>query len=169
VGQGFHFGLGLNSSAMQIDDKDYGQSDTESGAGFNLSAGYNFNPTWGIVLSFAAAAMSSEGSNYTLGHGDLVGRFTVASPERMFRPYLELGGTGIAAIVTDEDVQLEGSGVTGAAGFNYFFNRSFSLDVNLRYTVGQFTTVRFGGTSVSNSDGVALNTARFNLGVSIFP
>lgn len=42
----------------------------------------------------------------------------------------------------------------GAAGFNYFFGPKLALDLNLRYTVGEFNAVKIGGESVSSDDGV---------------
>jgi outer membrane protein W len=169
LGKGFHFGVALNGSSIMIDDEDLGESDTENGGGLSLTLGYNFTQKWGALISLSGAAISSSDGDYTLGHADLAARYSFAAPKRSFVPYLEAGLTGIGVVASDEDVELSGGGVTGAAGFNYFFNRHIAFDLNLRYTWGELTTVKFGNTSISNSDGVGVRTARFNLGIAVFP
>jgi hypothetical protein len=168
-GNGFFFGVALNGSAIVIDDEDLGESDSESGGGLSLTLGYNFTPNWGALFSLSGAAISSPDGDYTLGHADLAARYSFAAPKRSFIPYLEAGLTGIGVVASDEDVELSGGGVTGAAGFNYFFNRHVALDLNLRYTWGELTTVRFGNASISNSDGIGVRSSRFNLGIAVFP
>ena len=96
-------------------------------------------------------------------------RYSFAAPKRSFVPYLEAGLSGIAAASSDEDVELNGGGVTGAAGFNYFFNKHVALDLNFRFTFGELNTVKFGNVTFSDGDGIGVRTSRFNLGVSIFP
>jgi outer membrane protein W len=169
LGKGFHFGVALNGSSIMIDDEDLGESDTENGGGLSLTLGYNLTQKWGALISLSGAAISSSDGDYTLGHADLAARYSFAAPRRSFVPYLEAGLTGIGVVASDEDVELSGGGVTGAAGFNYFFNRHIAFDLNLRYTWGELTTVKFGNTSISNSDGVGVRTARFNLGIAVFP
>jgi len=169
LGKGFHFGLALNGSAIMIDDEDLGESDSENGGGLTLGLGYNFTPKWGALLSLTGAAISSVDGDYTLGHADLVARYSFTAPARSFVPYLEAGLSGIAAVSSDEDVELSGGGVTGAAGFNYFFNRHVALDLNFRFTWGELNTVKFGNVTISDNDGIGVRTSRFNLGVSIFP
>ena len=168
-GKGFHFDLALNGSAIMIDDEDLGESDDENGGGLALGLGYNFTPRWGAILSLTGAAISSADGDYTLGHADLAARYSFAAPKRSFVPYLEAGLSGIAAVSSDEDVELSGGGVTGAAGFNYFFNRRVALDLNFKFTWGELDTIKFGDTTISDGDGIGVRTSRFNLGVAIFP
>lgn len=169
--QGFHLGAGLNGSSIKI-DSDFGGGETESGAGINFGLGYNFTPQFGILLSAAGANISGEdGDDYTLGQADLAGRFSFANPARAFVPYVEVGYTGISAQDQFEgvDVELSGTGFTGALGLNYFFNPKLALDVNARYTKGEFNTIKIDGESASDDDGLELSTGRFNIGVSWFP
>jgi hypothetical protein len=168
-GDGFHFGLALNGSAITIDDEDLGESDNENGGGLALTLGYNFTPKWGALLSLTGAAISSADGDYTLGHADLAARYSFAAPKRTFVPYLEAGLTGINAVSSDEDVELRGGGVTGGAGFNYFFNRHVALDLTFRFTWGELNTLKFGNVTISDGDGIGVRTSRFNLGVAIFP
>ena len=168
-GKGFHIDVALNGSAIMIDDEDLGESDDENGGGLSLGLGYNFTPKWGAILSFTGAAISSQDGDYTLGHADLAARYSFAAPTRSFVPYLEAGLSGIAAVASDEDVELSGGGVTGAAGFNYFFNRRVALDLNFKFTWGELDTIKFGNTTISDGDGIGVRTSRFNVGVAIFP
>jgi outer membrane protein W len=171
--RGFHVGAALNGSSLEVSDDDIGEeSESESGGGLSLTAGYNFTPRLGIALHVAGANISSEGGDYALGHGDLVGRFAFADVSRSFVPYLELGFSGVSATQNDTelgDVELSGGGITGAAGLNYFFNSKLALDVNVRVTSGEFDTVKVDGGSFTSDDGVSMTTARLNIGVSWFP
>jgi opacity protein-like surface antigen len=170
--RGFHIGAGLNGSSIEISDSDFEDTERESGAGISLAAGYNFTPQFGLLLSVAGANISSEDGDYALGQADIAARFSFANPARAFVPYLELGYTGLSAQQDDTelgDVELSGSGFTGAAGLNYFFSPRLALDANIRFTAGEFNTVKIGDQSVSDEDGVEVNTGRFNVGLSWFP
>lgn len=172
---GFHLGAGLNFSSIKVDeDEAIGiESERESGAGINLSAGYNFTPQFGLVLNIAGANISSEGGDYGLGHADLAGRFSIANPASALVPYLELGVSSIALVDEDEDtgedVTVSGTGFTGAAGLNYFFSPKLALDANLRFSKGELDTIKIGGDSQTVDDGVEVTTARLNIGISWFP
>lgn len=172
--RGFHLGAALNGSSIQLSDDDLEDLDVEreSGSGLSLSAGYNFTPQFGLVFNVGGANMSSDDGDYALGQADFGARFSFANPARALVPYLEIAYTGLSAQQDDTevgDVELAGNGVTGAVGLNYFFNPKLALDVNFRYTTGEFNTLKIGEESVTNEDGVGVNTGRFNVGVSWFP
>jgi opacity protein-like surface antigen len=170
--KGLHFGLALNGSSIQLTgDELESDIEPESGSGINLTAGYGFNPQLGILLSVAGASIDDSGDGYALGQADIAGRFSFANPSRAFVPYVELGFAGLSLQddLEGENLEFQGAGFSGAAGLNYFFSPKLALDLNLRYTMGEFNTFKLGGQSVSNDDGVELSTARFNVGVSWFP
>jgi opacity protein-like surface antigen len=173
--RGFHLGAGLNGSSIKADveDEETGlEADRESGAGISLTAGYNFTPQFGLLITFSGASIDSdEGGSYGLGHGDLAGRFSFANPASPLVPYLELGVTSVALVeeVEDEDVQISGTGITGAVGINYFFSPKLALDANLRFTSGELDTLKIGGESVTTEDGIDVTTGRINIGISWFP
>ena len=48
-------------------------------------------------------------------------------------------------------------------------SRRIAFDLNLRYTLGELNTVKFGDITISNGDGIGVRTARFNLGIAVFP
>jgi len=174
--QGFHLGAALNGSSIKLDleDEDTGlESEAESGAGITLSAGYNFTPRFGLLINLTGANVEAEGGSFGLGHGDLAGRFSFANPASALVPYLELGVSSIALVEEDEesgeDIQISGTGFTGAAGLNYFFSPKLALDANLRFTTGELDTIKIGGNSQTSDEGVDATTARINIGISWFP
>ena len=172
--QGFHVGAGLNGSSVKLDfeDEETGlAAERENGAGITLAVGYNFTPRFGLLINLSGANIDSEGGSYGLGHGDLAGRFSFANPASALVPYLELGVSSIALVdeADGEDIQISGTGFTGAAGLNYFFSPKLALDANLRFSTGELDTLRINGESVTTDEGVDVTTARINVGVSWFP
>ncbi len=173
--RGFHLGAGLNGSSVKVDleDEETGiEADRESGPGISLTVGYNFTPQFGLLINVAGASIDSdEGGNYGLGHADLAGRFSFANPASQLVPYVELGVSSISLVDEEdgEDVQVSGTGFTGAAGLNYFFSPKLALDANIRFTTGELDTLKIGGESVTTEDGLDTTTGRINIGISWFP
>ncbi len=169
---GLHVGLALNGTSIEIDDADVGVDERESGGGLSLTLGYNFMRNIGVFIAGTAAEVDVEGDNFTLAHGDIGLRFSFPG-QSAFMPYFDLAFTGLSAsdlgsgtTGTFQDVELEGNGFTGGVGLNYFFGRRVALDVNLKYTAGEFDTVKFDGGSISTDDGISNSTARINIGVA---
>ncbi|HEX6574867.1 MAG TPA: outer membrane beta-barrel protein [Gemmatimonadaceae bacterium] len=171
--KGFHIALGLNASAIQLDEDDVGEdTDAENGGGLYLTTGYNFTPRIGAFLALTGARIDAEnvGDDYNLGHADLGARFMLATGS--IAPYLELALTGLNARGEDDqgrDIELRGGGLTLGIGSNFFVSQRFAIDLGLRLTGGEFNTVKFGDISISNDDGVGVGTARLNLGVAFYP
>lgn len=166
--RGFHIGAALNGSSLELTDAEAADVGRDNGSGLSFTAGYGFTPQFGLLLTVTGASMDSGG--YALGHADIAGRFSFANPDRALVPYLELGFTGLALVEDDVDeTQFSGNGYTGAAGLNFFFTPKFALDVNVRFTTGEFTSVTSGGETVTSDEGAGANTGRFNVGVSWFP
>ena len=169
--QGFHLGAALNGSYIQLDEDDVGDSEMESGAGLSLYVGYNFTPNIGLILSGTGANIDAEGGgSYTLAHGDLGLRFSLSATPK-FVPYAEAAYSGLSAKgdVDGDDVEFTGGGFTGALGFNFFMTQRLALDLNFKYTKGEFNTVKIGGQSVSDDDGIGVSTGRFNIGIAFYP
>jgi hypothetical protein len=174
--KGFYAGAALNGSSIQMDDADFGDSDRDNGGGLTLHLGYNFTKMFGVFLSGTAASLkiddeeSGEEEDVTLGQGDIGGRVSFVGSSALV-PYIEVAFTGLNAKFDfeGEDVELRGSGATGAIGLNWFFNPSVALDVNARYTKGEFNTIKVGGTSITNDDGIGVNTGRLNVGIAWYP
>ncbi len=169
---GLHVGVAINGTSIEIDDADFGSEERESGGGLSLLLGYNFTRNIGVFLGGTAAEIDAEGQNFTLAHGDIGVRFRFPGSSA-FVPYFDVAFTGlnvseIAGVEGDglDDAELEGEGFTGGLGFNYFFSRRVAFDMNLRFTAGEFDTVKFDGGSISTDDGVKVNTGRINIGIA---
>jgi hypothetical protein len=167
--RGFHAGAGVNGTTIKFDDDDVDDPERENGPGVSIYVGYNFTANLGLFLSGTGAVISDDDDDVTLGHGDLGVRFSM--PGSAFVPYAELAYTYLTAEEEFEgdDVELTGKGGTAAIGVNYFFGQTLALDANLRYTKGEFNTVKVGGQSVSDEDGVGLSTGRINVGLAWYP
>lgn len=105
----------------------------------------------------------------TLGHGDLGVRLLLGTSSAI--PYIEAAYTGLNAQgdIDGDDVELRGTGFTGAVGLNYFVSQKLALDVAFKYTKGEFNTLKIGGQSFSDDDGVGVSTGRFNIGIAWYP
>lgn len=168
--KGFNLGLALNGSAIKLDDEDVGDSETENGGGIALHAGYNFTPNLGAFIGLTGASIQpNDGGSYGLGHGDLGVRLLLGTSS--FVPYVEAAFTGLNAQgdIDGDDVEFSGTGFTGALGLNYFLSQKLALDVAFKYTKGEFNTIKIGGQSVSDDDGLGVSTGRFNIGIAWYP
>ena len=66
------------------------------------------------------------------------------------------------------DLEMSGVGVSFGGGFHYFFNPKWALTTSLKWTTGEFSTVKFGSVSVNDLE-LDATSRRFSLGVSWFP
>ena len=168
--RGFNLSAALNGSAIKLDDEDFGDSDTENGAGLALQAGYNFTRNFGVFLGVTGASIQAEGGgSYALGHGDLGVRISL--PSGRLVPYLEAAFTGLNAQgdLDGDDIEFQGTGGTGTLGLNFFLGQKVALDVAFRYTKGEFTTFKINGEGLTSDDGIGVGTGRFNLGITWYP
>jgi hypothetical protein len=168
--RGFNLSAALNGSAIKFDDEDFGESDTENGAGLALQAGYNFSQNFGVFLGITGASIQAEGGgSYALGHGDLGVR--VSLPSGRIVPYLEAAFTGLNAQgdLDGDDIEFQGQGGTGTLGINFFMSQKLALDIAFRYTKGEFTTFKINGDGLTTDDGVGVATGRFNIGITWYP
>jgi hypothetical protein len=159
---GLHLGVSLNGSAQRIEDYD-----TESGGGLGLRIGYGFSPLVTVFLASEGAWMRDD--EYALGHGDLGVRFNLSNAENNLRPYVDAAFS--SRVMLDDDYQVSGFGGTLGGGLQVFFSAPLALDLGLKWTYGQYKTVkdRQSGISISDSDGINASSARFNLGISWYP
>jgi Outer membrane protein beta-barrel domain len=170
--KGFSLGIALNGSAISSDEVADG---TDSGGGLTLGLGYGFTPRLLLFLDGTAASIRADGESWVLAHGDLGLRFHFTAPGRGFTPFVE--GAFTTRTGTQEniefldgetaDLEISGPGFTAGAGFLYFFSPRTALSTGLRWTTGEFTTVKFGNVSVDGLDLDATST-RVNIGLTWF-
>jgi hypothetical protein len=170
-------GIGFGGASIDSDDMDV---DQQSGGAGVFRLGYGFTRLFSLYLEGAAASIEDAGETFTLSHGDLGVRFHFGGPQRAFIPFLDLGLSARALSVDDfdfvddqgdpvtGDLEISGGGLSFGGGFLYFFNPNWALDLGLKFTTGEFTTVKVDNVSFSGFE-VDANSSRLMLGVTWFP
>jgi opacity protein-like surface antigen len=174
--KGFFVGANLNQSSVTIDDPDSGTSDTESGAGLGVQAGFGFTPRIAFVVDLTGARIDSDGEEFTLGHFDLMVRYAFTGVATRFVPSLEVGYSGVAMMADDVsfdgtttgDLTFSGTGFTLGAGVQYYMSPSFALGLGAKWTSGEFDEIEYAGESMSGL-GVDMSSTRFNIGFTWYP
>ena len=125
---GLLLGLSLTGSGIRSDDLN---STTESGAGLAAQLGWGFTKNFALVFDLSAAAISTDGGDFGLGHAEIGGRWHFVSPTRALVPFLEVGYAGRAIVQEDMfyyddfgnsysgDFTLSGTGVAFGGGLQY--------------------------------------------------
>ena len=168
--------LALGGASINSDEL---ENDSESGGGFSAQVGWGFTKLFTLLVDASAAVMDPDDEEFVLLHGDLLGRFNFASPRRAWVPFVEVGLTGRVAgqddivVIGDDgpqevDLEISGGGVTFGGGLQYYVAPQLAFGASLRWTVGEFSTVKFNNVSV---DGFELDatTTRLNLGLTWRP
>src|SRR5262245_14605662 len=154
----FFASLSLNGSAFTADDL---SDETDSGGGVTLELGYGFTPRWSLFVEGAAATMSDRsGGDYILSHFDIGARYTFANRASAWSPFIDAAFTGRAAgqenitIIDNDgrtfsgDLEVSGVGFSVGGGLNYFFNPRWAVTTALKWTTGEFTTIKFGSVTL---------------------
>ncbi len=159
-----------------------GDSETESGGGFGLRAGYGFSDRFTGYLAFDVAAIEPEegaelleNESYGLGLLDLGVRANFPAG-RTIVPYAEAALTAQAAVFdfegTDDNINVTGGGLTVGGGAQFFVSRTLAIDLGLDLTFGEFTDARIDGEDsdidLDIEDTSSLIT-RVGLGLSFYP
>lgn len=167
---GLIVGLNFTGASVTLDDPLFASADRELGGGMYFTLGYNFTPEIGLMLH-AGGVVLSDDEDRTLGHADLGLRFSLANPARAVVPYLEIafGGGSLQDEIEEESFELSGVGFTGAVGVNYFLSRRLALNVDFRYNLSEFNTLKIGSESVSDTVGMGINSSRVNFGFNWYP
>ncbi|MFO7847182.1 MAG: outer membrane beta-barrel protein [Balneolaceae bacterium] len=160
--EGFFINGSILGAAWTIDDLGI---DAESGAGFGLKLGYNFNTNFGLFASLDGASIDAgDGENYGLGHFDLGVQGTFRSTSDRFRPFVRASLIGMSAQDDVNDVEINGAGLGLGAGALIFLSETLALDIN--YTQGwvNLSEVKIGSQSFEADENAA--TGRFFIGLA---
>ena len=168
--------VSLGGASIKSDDF---EEESESGGGFSADLGWGFTRKFTLLVGASGAVLNQDAEEFVLMHFDLLGRFNFANPARAWVPFIEGGVTARVAgqddIVVDgdtgpEEVDLEisGGGFTFGGGVLYHLAPAWALGANLRFTVGEFSTVKFNSVSVDGFELDATST-RLNFGVTWRP
>jgi len=156
------------------------QDESHNGGGFSAQLGWGFNRLFTLLVDGSGSVMDQDKDDrFVLVHFDVLGRFNFAGPRRAWVPFVEGGFSGRVAgqdnIVVngiggpqEVDLEISGGGLTFGGGVQYYVVPALALGANVRWTVGEFKTVKFNNVSV---DGVEIDatTTRINLGLTWRP
>ena len=168
--------LALGGTSIKSDDF---ENESESGGGFSLQAGWGFTRLFTLLADVSGAVLGDDDEEFVLVHFDLLGRFNFASPQRAWVPYVEGGisarvaGQDDISIVDDGgaqevDLEISGGGFTFGGGVQYHVRPTVALGAGLRWTVGEFSTVKINNVSVEGFELDATST-RLTFGVTWRP
>ena len=161
-------------------DSDELEAERESGGGFSLQVGWGFTRLFTLLVDASAAVLGDDDDEFVLLHGDLLGRFHFTNPQRAWVPFIEGGLTGRVAAQDDiaiidangnpqqVDLEISGGGFTFGGGLQYHVRPAVALGASLRWTVGEFSTVKFNNVSIEGFE-IDATSARLNLGVTWRP
>jgi len=155
------------------------ENERESGGGFSAQLGWGFTPRFTLLADASGAVLGSDDEEFVLVHFDLLGRFNFVNPQRPLVPFIEGGisarvaGQDDIAIVDENgtqevDLEISGGGFTFGGGLQYHVAPSVSFGASLRFTVGEFSTVKINNVSVDGFELDATST-RLNIGVTWWP
>lgn len=174
--RGLSLGFHLSGASLAVEGED-----SNGAAGGGLSVGYGFNRNFMLFAQLDGAQFDDQVSgdvqgDWRLGHVDLGVRYHFASTLRRWVPYAQAAFTFRAVTVEDptvdgvqrNEVELSGGGLTLGGGLAVYLSEAFSLDAQLLFTGGEFTTLRVDNVSASGFD-VDATSGRFNLGVAWWP
>jgi hypothetical protein len=168
----FHF----QGASLKLED-----SDAAGGGGGGIRVGYGINRI--VTLYAEADGVTVEAGNpsifagdWTLGHAELGARFHFANSLRSWVPFLEVAAGARAASVKDVeafnqtwgDAEISGGVLTLGGGIYAYFSETLALEVDLKFSTGEFTQIDLGPLSVENLD-VKAQSTRFKVGVIWWP
>lgn len=166
--------LALGGASLSSDGL---RDENQSGGGFSAQLGWGFTRLFTLLADASGAVLNDE--EHVLVHFDLLGRFNFTNPGRAWVPFVDAGisariaGQDDAAVLVDDetqtvDLEMSGGGLTVGGGLEYYLTPAIALGASVRWTVGEFSTVKFNNVDV---DGFKLDatTTRLDLRVTWRP
>lgn len=169
--------LALGGASLYSEDF---EKERHSGGGFSGQVGWGFTRLFTLLVDASGAVMDQDEDNeFVLVHFDLLGRFNFNNGHRAWVPFVE---GGISARVAGQDntivigdngpqqvnLEISGGGITLGGGIQYYVAPAWALGASLRWTTGEFSTVKFNNVSIDGFELDATST-RLNLGVTWRP
>jgi opacity protein-like surface antigen len=158
--QGFFIGASLLGAGWSLDDVD---ADAETGAGIGLRLGYNFNQNFGAFINLDGSSIDQDdGDSYGLGHFDLGVQWIFRSEEKRFRPLVR--GSYLGMAVSDDNIEISGSGFGLGLGALYFLTERLALDFSYTHSWVNISQLKIGSVAIDIDDNAT--TGRFFLGLT---
>lgn len=171
--RGFTLGLDLGASAISFEG-----NDADSGGNVGLRIGYGVNRIVTLYAAFQGANLDSENftqfQEVTVAHVDLGVRLHIANSRRRWVPYGDVALTPrvVSADVLDNNevrtIDFSGGALTLGGGLAVYLAESWALDLNLKWSGGEFTEVDLGSVTLENLD-IDSTSGRITMGVTWWP
>jgi hypothetical protein len=158
------------------------EDERETGGGFSAQLGWGFNRRFMLLVDASGSVMNDDGDDqFVLVHGDLLGRFHFVSPTRPWVPFIEGGisarvaGQDDIRIIGDNgqtqtvDLEISGGGITFGGGIRYHVAPAVALGASLRFTVGEFSTIKVNNVEVEDVFELDATSTRLMFGVTWQP
>ena len=171
--RGVTLGLDLGGAGISFEG---GESD--SGGNGGLRIGYGLNRIVTLYAAFHGSQLDIQ--NFTqfdevkVGHVDVGVRLNLANSRRRWVPYGDIALTPrvVSATVVEgterRTANFNGGALTVGGGLAFYLTESWALDVNLKWSSGEFSQVDLGSVALQNLD-IDSQSGRFSLGVSWWP
>jgi len=170
--------LSLAIGGTSINSDDF-ENESESGGGFSMQLGWGFTRLFTLLVDASGSVLGDDDDEFVLVHGDLLGRFHFANPQRQWVPFVEGGISARVAgqddiTIVDEngsqevDLEISGGGFTFGGGIQYHVAPAWALGAGIRWTVGEFSEVKINNVSVDGFELDATST-RLMFGVTWRP
>lgn len=174
--RGLHLGFHLQGASLKVED-----SDPAGGGGAGFRVGYGINRIVTLFLEADGVTVEAGDPNifsgeWALGHGEFGARFHFANSLRSWVPFLEVSVGGRAASVKSVtagnldwgDINVSGGVFSVGGGIYAYFTETLALEVDVRFSGGQFTKVDLGGLTFNDLD-IEAASSRFKVGIVWWP
>jgi len=173
--RGWSLALQAQGTSLSIED-----ADADQGGGAGLRFGYGLNRSFTLFLQTDGGLIDVEEADdftgeWRMGHVDLGVRFHFANSLNRWIPFLE-AAAGVRAVsveaaeVEDEilDVSFSGSSFSLGGGVQLYLNETLALELDGRFTSGQFTDIDVGNITVGGFD-IDAQSTRLGIGLVWWP
>lgn len=166
--------LQVTLDAQSVDYREDAFSETDSGGGLSLRAGWGVSPLVTLYAGVTGATIEGDtngitNDSYSFGGGELGVRLNFRSG-RSLVPYADVALRGVAATEDDLDLEFRGGGITLGGGVAYYVTPAIAIDAGLHFGGGRFNEVQVGDlTADIDSDDFGYGEGRFSLGLSFYP
>lgn len=171
--RGLTLGLDLGAAGISFEG-----GEADSGGNGGLRIGYGLNRIVTLYAAFQGSTLDIENftqfDKVTVGHVDLGVRLHIANSRRRVVPYGDVALTPrvVTADVTEgtetRTAKFSGAAISLGGGLAVYLNEAWALDVNLKWSGGEFNEVDLGSVALQNLD-IDSASGRFTLGASWWP
>jgi len=166
--------LQVTLDGQSVDYREDAFSETDSGGGLTLRAGWGVSPLVTLYAGVTGATIDGDTNGitddaYSFGGGELGVRFNFRSG-RSLVPYADVALRGVAATEEDLDLEFRGGGITLGGGVAYYVTPAIAIDAGLHFGGGRFNEVQVGDlTADIDSDDFGYGEGRLSFGLSFYP